>query len=227
MLTNASSSPRAPARSADARADGAAFSSNQVNALIHLYRAEVGRMTAYRARLDTTTNWAITTSGLVGTFALGSPEVSHAAFLFLMLLVYFFLLLEARRLRHYEASRVRVELLERTFFPEVLGREAEPGWVDRVLTLYHEPLTPVGRNDAIGWRLRRNYLWIYLIVLLTWVAKLGMTGGWTLDPLELVARAEIDSLPGWLVFGLVGTFYAWLAYLTARAHRHYPFCEDW
>ncbi|MDP8923020.1 MAG: DUF2270 domain-containing protein [Chloroflexota bacterium] len=202
-------------------------SANRVNALIHLYRAEVGRMTAYRARLDTTTNWAITTSALVGTFALGNPEVSHVAFVFLMLLVYFFLLLEGRRLRHYEASRVRVELLERTFYPEMLGRGAEPGWVDQVLGLYREPVTPVGRYDAIGWRLRRNYLWIFLIILLTWVAKLDVVGGWTLDPFELIGRAAVGSLPGWLVCGLVALFYAWLAFLAIRAHRHYPFCEDW
>ena len=202
-------------------------SPNRVNALIHLYRAEVGRMTAYRGRLDTTTNWAITTSGLVGTFALGNPEVSHAAFLFLMLLVYFFLLLEGRRLRHYEACRVRVQLLEHTFYPEVLGREAEAGWVDRVLDLYHRPAAPVGRYDAIGWRLRRNYLWIFLIILFTWVAKLDVSGGWTMDAMELVSRASVGSVPGWLVCGLVAGFYAWLVFLTARAHRHYPFCEDW
>ena len=210
-----------------ARPNGVTSSPNQVNALIHLYRGEVGRMTAYRARLDTTTNWAITTSGLVGTFALGNQEVSHAAFLFLMLLVYFFLMLEGRRLRHYEASRVRVQLLERTFYPAVLGREVEPGWLEQVLALYREPVAPVGRYDAIGWRLRRNYLWIFLIILLTWVAKLDVSGGWTLDLAQLVSRAGVGSLPGWLVCGLVVGFYAWLAFLTARAHRHYPFCEDW
>ena len=32
------------------------YSGNQANALIHLYRAEVGKMTAYRQRLDMTTN---------------------------------------------------------------------------------------------------------------------------------------------------------------------------
>ena len=219
--------PQAPPREAATRPDGVALSVNQVNALIHLYRAEVGRMTAYRARLDTTTNWAITTSGLVGTFALGNPEVSHAAFLFLMLLVYFFLMLEGRRLRHYESSRVRVQLLERTFYPEMLGREVEPGWVDRVLGLYHQPIAPVGRYDAIGWRLRRNYLWIFLIILFTWVAKLDVSGGWTMDAAELISRAAVGSVPGWLVCGLVAAFYALLAFLTARAHRHYPFCEDW
>jgi len=32
---------------------------------------------------------------------------------------------------------------------------------------------------------------------------------------------------GWLVCGLVAAFYAWLVFLAVRAHRHYPFCDDW
>src|SRR5437762_1527330 len=76
-----------------------------LNAIVHLYRAEVGRMTAYRQRLDTTTNWAITSSALVTTFSLGNPTIPHAAFLFLMFVNGFFLIVEARRFRVYEAGR--------------------------------------------------------------------------------------------------------------------------
>ena len=36
----------------------ASYTTNTANALIHLYRAEVGKMTAYRQRLDMTTNWS-------------------------------------------------------------------------------------------------------------------------------------------------------------------------
>jgi uncharacterized membrane protein len=99
--------------------------------------------------------------------------------------------------------------------------------LDTILGSYREPIAPVGRYDAVGWRLLRNYLWIFLIVLLAWVAKLDVMGGWTVDAIELVQRAAIGSLPGWLICALVAGFYGWLAYLTVRAHRHYPFCEDW
>src|SRR5215212_2285673 len=68
----------------------------QLNALIHLYRAEVGRMTTYRQRLDTTTNWSITSSALVATFSLGNAAIPHEAFLFLMVINVFFLMVEAR-----------------------------------------------------------------------------------------------------------------------------------
>src|SRR5919199_4254784 len=105
-----------------------ALSTNALNALIHLYRAEVGRMTTYRQRLDTTTNWAITSSALVTTFSMGNPLIPHAAFLFLMFVDLFFLSVEARRFQVYEAARYRVLLLERYFFPEVLGHPVTRDW---------------------------------------------------------------------------------------------------
>src|SRR5690349_19091626 len=155
-------------------ADHEALSVTALNALVHLYRAEVGRMTAYRQRLDTTTNWAITSSALVTTFSLGNAMIPHEAFLFLMFVNGFFLYTEARRFRVYEAARYRVLLMERYFYPEVLGVRADRDWqpalVEALRTPYSYP--PVSFVAAIGWRLRRNYLWIYLAVLLTWIAKL-------------------------------------------------------
>src|SRR5919199_6466782 len=184
-------------------------SANTINALIHLYRAEVGRMTAYRQRLDTTTNWGITSSALVTTFALGNTQISHAAFLFLMFINFFFLVVEARRFRVYEAARFRVLILEHYFYPEVLGEPVPPRWLDSLLDSLKTPFSypSVGVLGAMGWRLRRNYLWIYLIVLITWVAKLNLEYG-PLDPnqplVDLLQRASIGSLPGPLVWlGLV------------------------
>src|SRR5438477_5310438 len=87
--------------------DSTRLRAGALNAIVHLYRAEVGRMTAYRQRLDTTTNWAITSSALVTTFSLGNPTIPHAAFLFLMFVNGFFLIVEARRFRVYEAARYR------------------------------------------------------------------------------------------------------------------------
>lgn len=203
-----------------------ARSLNAINALIHLYRAEVGRMTAYRTRLDTTTNWAITSSGLVGTFALGRDEVSHAAFLFVMLLNLFFLLIEARRFRHYEASRGRVLLLEQHFYPEVLEADAETEWTDELLEMLRCPSAPLSLLGAIGWRIRRNYLWIYCIVLLTWLAKLELTGRPSYDLGILIERAAVGALPGWLVWSGVAAFYAGLVLLRTSARRRFPNCED-
>jgi uncharacterized membrane protein len=205
---------------------GAVRSANAVNALIHLYRAEVGRMTTYRVRLDTTTNWALTSSALVGTFALGNTDVTHVAFLFLMFVNHFFLFLEARRFRVYETSRRRVGFLEQHFYPEVLGEGDAQGWTTELLASLKGPPPPVSQTGALGWRLRRNYLWIYFAVLLAWLIKLEAPRGPSLDFGALVAHAAIGSIPGLLVIMGVALLYAWLVTLAVLARRNYPPGDD-
>ena len=195
-----------------------ARASNTLNALVHLYRGELGRMTAYRARLDTSTNWAITTSALVTSFTLGSSDRSHAAFLFLMFLDYFFLHLEAKRFQAFEASRYLVQLMERAFYPEVLGEDVDPGWTDRLIKVLRGPGLKVNYRGALGWRLRRNFLWIYAAVLLAWLSKLDVPG---LSISALVSRAGVGSVPGWLVCLGVAALYAWLVFVAATARRCY------
>lgn len=209
-----------------ASASVALRSNNAVTALIHLHRAEVGRLTTYRVRLDTTTSWAVTSTALVTTFALGNPQIPHAAFLFLASIVFFFLQLEARRFRAYEASRHRVNLLERSFYREVLGGRVDPRWTDHLLEALEQPGMTVNRLGALGWRLRRNYVWIISGVVLTWLTKLYLTGTTTLDPGELASRASIGEIPGSLVVGMVGVWYAALVALALGARRIYPFGDD-
>jgi uncharacterized membrane protein len=40
------------------------FSAAEIGALAHLYRGEVYRSTVWRTRLDSTTNWAVVTTGI-------------------------------------------------------------------------------------------------------------------------------------------------------------------
>lgn len=201
-----------------------ALSTNEVNALIHLYRAEMGRMTAYRARLDTTTNWAITTTALVATFVYGAGEHTHAAILFLMAINYFFLHLEARRFSAYEGSRRRVRLLETHFYPEVLGDRPDLLWVSYLVRVLRNPTYPtVPLLTSMSWRLRRVYLWIYGGVLLAWLGKLdidAMNGSFS--SFAMAQKAAVGSIPGWAVMGGVIALYAWLIYLTACGGRQHP-----
>jgi uncharacterized membrane protein len=201
------------------------LSANTVTALVHLYRAEVGRMTSYRQRLDTTTNWAITSSALVTTFSLGNPAIPHAAFLFLMFVNAFFLVVEARRFRVCEAARYRVLLMERYVYPELIGEGAPRDWrpalIEALRTPYSYP--PVGMLGAVAWRLRRNYLWIYFAVLLTWVAKLEIAGGIAADPLT---DAAIGRVPGIVVWAIVIVTYLALIAVGLLAKRSYPMGSD-
>lgn len=203
------------------------YSTNTANALIHLYRAEVGKMTAYRQRLDMTTNWAVVTTAGLASFALGDPNNSHATFLFAMFMNFFFLRLEARRFRIYEVAHHRVRIMERFFFPAMLGEKVDPGWHQLLLAELAKPRSPMSRLDALGWRLNRNYLWIYAAVLLAWFAKLDLDQpkGWVLEFPQALALADIGNFPGWLVFLGVFVFYAFLIGLAIRAAHTYPLEE--
>ena len=72
---------------------------------------------------------------------------------------------------------------------------------------------------AVGWRLRRNYLWIYAAVLLTWVAKLEIIGGGYAD---LIGGAAIGRIPGEAVWALVVAAYAAMVAVGVLANRTYP-----
>jgi len=110
------------------RISEASYSTNAANSLIHLYRAEIGKMPAYRARLDTTTNWSVVTTAGLASFSLGSQANSHAVFLFAMFLNYYFLHLKARRFRTLDISHHRVCIKERFFYPAMLGDKVDANW---------------------------------------------------------------------------------------------------
>jgi uncharacterized membrane protein len=170
---------------------------NLVNSLIHLYRGELGRLVSYRARLDTTTNWAVVTTAAMTTFALGNHGVSHVVFLFAMFLNYFFLHIETRRFRLYELSHRRVRLLERYFFGQMLGQETAVDWQQQLWQDLQKPSMPISRLHALGWRIRRNYGWLYAAVLLAWGMKLS-SGVSSLQ--GLIGAAGIGTVPG---FGVI------------------------
>jgi uncharacterized membrane protein len=198
----------------------APLSGSVTNALVHFYRAEIGRMTAYRARLDSTTNWSITTSALVTTFALSTSERTHVPLLFLMFLNYFFLHLEARRFSAYEGSRRRVRLLERYFYPQVLGHAVDQRWAAHFVDVLQNPAFPtVGLLTAISWRLRRVYLWIYMGILLAWLSTLDVTH---LTWVGFISRAAVGSIPGWIVCLAVAALYAWLVAVALWPGRRHP-----
>ena len=46
-------------------------------AMAHLYRGELGRSDRWRTRLDTTTNWALTTTAAVISFGFANVSQSH------------------------------------------------------------------------------------------------------------------------------------------------------
>ncbi len=196
---------------------------NHTNSLIHLYRGELGRMTSYRVRLDTTTNWAVVTTAGIVTFALGNAAVSHVVFIFAMLLTLFFLNLEAHRFRIYETAHRRVRLLELGFLAEALGGLPEPGWERALLRDLERPASPVPKLAAFGWRLRRTYLWVYTALTLAWWGKLTVVHG---DGQGVFGAAAVGPVGGGTVVGAVGAFYLLLVVIAVVGSRSYPVSAD-
>jgi uncharacterized membrane protein len=205
------------------------YDSNVANSLIHLYRGEMGRMTMYRVRLDTTTNWSIVTIAAISTFGLGDPQVPHDIFLLLMALLTFFLNIEARRFQIYEMVHARVRLLERFFYHEMLGVEADSKWHAQILSSLARPKSPINRIQAIGWRIRKNYLTIYLLTVALWLLKLTFATG---DPLtepdlaRLIAQARVAGVPGTVVMLIVLCGILLLVILLAYASATYKLESD-
>ena len=55
------------------------FNAAEIGELAHLYRGEVYRSTVWRTRLDSTTNWAVVTTGTALSAQYGSIALAHGA----------------------------------------------------------------------------------------------------------------------------------------------------
>jgi hypothetical protein len=53
------------------------FSTAEIGALAHLYRGEVYRSTVWRTRLDSSTNWAVVTTGIALSATYSSAEAER------------------------------------------------------------------------------------------------------------------------------------------------------
>ena len=174
-------------------------SKDSATAIIHLYRGELGRMVAYRARLDATTNWAVGATAAMTSFTLGSAAMPHFVLLLAAALIGVFLWMEARRFRFYELVRRRVRLLETGFYGDVLGAP-RPGWEAELRDSLAHPRSPIGLVEALGLRLRRNYLWLVLVLYAAWALKLLIHTG-----RPIVDAAHIGPVPGPVVVAVAGT----------------------
>lgn len=178
-------------------------------AMVHLFRAEVSRANVWRQRLDATTNWAVVTTGAVISFSFSQAEGSHIIILLNLLLVTIFLNMEARRYRYYELWASRVRLMETDFYASMLVPpfHPSPDWAESLAESLLMPHFPISLLEALGRRLRRNYLWIYIIVGLAWFTKLWFIPTPAINFQALLQRAAVGSLPGAVVLGIVSFFF--------------------
>lgn len=159
--------------------------------VIHFYRGELGRVSIYRVRLDTTTNWAIGVTVAVTTFALGQQEAPPVIMLLPYVLTVVFLFIEARRFQELELYRSRIRAIERGFFvPFFQGRTEDTEWTAEIAGSLEHPHYEVDLIPAMANRVRRNYLWLFVALYAAWILKL-----WLVNPAVLPAAA-LGRVPG-------------------------------
>jgi uncharacterized membrane protein len=194
----------------------------KITALAHLYRAEVYRSAVWRLRFDNTTNWAVVTTGIAISVSFSSSAASPLPLVLVGLLVAFFLLVEARRFRHFVVWRLRARILERRFYAPLLRGQNEllDQTSSRLLAEdYETPHHRMSFSRAIGRRLRYNYGWIFLIQALAYYGKLAIhpQSLTTID--ELWERAAIGPFPGRVVVCAGLLFHgAWAAFAVVTLH---------
>lgn len=193
-------------------------------AMIHFFRAEVQRANVWRQRLDTTTNWAVISTGAALSIAFSQGGANHAVILVNLLLVTTFLLIEARRYRYYELWSYRVRLMETDFFSAMLVPPFHPSpeWAEALAESLLHPNFPITSWEAIGRRLRRNYLYIYVIIGAAWLANLWLFPFSVTSWSVIWTRASIGIVSGKLIFLIVSAFYLAIVILgiwTTRYHQ--------
>lgn len=184
---------------------GSLYDPGYINAMTHFYRGELGRIMVWRQRLDTTTTWAITSTTTIFTVAFTVREVPHIIFFFNIAIVWIMLWIEARRYRFYDAFRARVRMLEAHFLlPMVLQNKTmlQGEWKKLVCEDLLLPAFKITKFEAVGRRLKRNYGFIFVIILVAWITKIFLHApkpgihDW---PSFYRAMAVGDgNLPGWV-----------------------------
>ncbi|HUQ12239.1 MAG TPA: DUF2270 domain-containing protein [Steroidobacteraceae bacterium] len=194
-----------------------------VTALAHYYRSEVTRMISWRDRLDRTTNWAIGALAAMLSISLATEEAHHSVLLFAMLLIHALLVIEARRYRFFHVYRARVRMLESEYFARMFSTQCADVRVqlDALAEDLRLPCFRVSLAQAMSRRLRRNYGWIFLVVLLAWLVKTTsmVSEGHTrfihtID--EFLTNAAVAGIPGGIVVLGIVVLYGWLAFIAVR-----------
>lgn len=181
-----------------------------VNTMVHFYRGELGRIMVWRQRLDVTTTWAITSSTTIITIAFSVRDIPHIVFFFNLALVWIMLWIESRRYRFYDAFRGRVRMLESHFLVPMITqspRLLDGEWRRLVCEDLILPSFKIGKLEAMGRRLKRNYVFIFAIIMVAWTLKIFIHSPIPITSISSFYDAmAVQALPSWLACAVyVGT----------------------
>jgi uncharacterized membrane protein len=198
------------------------FNAAEIGALAHLYRGEVYRSTVWRTRLDSSTNWAVVTTGIALSATYSSSGASPLPMVLVGLLVSVFLVFEARRYRYFNVWRARARLLETDFYAPLIrgeGMRRDSSWTELLAKDYLAPRYHISFARAVGRRLRGTYAWIFVIQAIAYYGKLAIHPSPLTSFAEIWQRAAIGPIPGSVVVAAGVLFHggwAAFAFITLR-----------
>ena len=220
-----SEEPSAPPPAAEPKSKAPRFDNAYVTAMSHFYRGELGRIMTWRSRLDPTTNWAITSTSTIFTVAFSIQAVPHIIFFFNIAIVAIMLWIEARRYRFYDAFRARVRMLEAHFLVPIVAQNTsllQGEWQKLVCEDLLLPSFKISAFEAVGRRLKRNYVFIFMIILVAWVTKIFLHA----EPKITSFTSFYDalhvgtSIPSWLVASLFVLTFTLVIGITIYVGKH-------
>jgi uncharacterized membrane protein len=196
-----------------------------ITVFAHFHRAEIARMAGWRDRIDRTTNWAITLVAAMLSVSLSTSNAHHSVLMFAMVLAFFLLMIESRRYRFFDVYRSRVRRLERNYYAKLFdpSLKAEEDWQRIMAADLTAPTFVMSMQEAVSRRLRRNYIWIFLILLGAWALKVTFPSFSGESPAALtfqdwVNNAGVGHVSGWLISGIILAFYSWIVVATLRTY---------
>jgi len=111
--------------------------------------------------------------------------------------------MEARRYRYYEIWASRVRVMETGYLAQMLAPDSVPRDQEWASHLASDLLTPhftISVWEAVGRRLRRNYIWLFALLALSWNLKVYLHPAPATNFDEFLVRATVGVVPGWIVF---------------------------
>ena len=116
--------------------------------------------------------------------------------------------------------------MERNYYAQIFAPEegTTDEWIHKLGNDLRRPLFLISHSQAISRRLRRNYCWMFLILLFAWLVKttfLRMEESAVETHLvssagEWMRNAAIGPVPGWIVILAVMIFYGWILFASLR-----------
>ena len=152
--------------------------------------------------MDVTTTWAITSTTTIIGAAFSFKDIPHIIFFFNLALVWIMLWIEARRYRFYDAFRGRVRMIESHFLVPMVSQSSrllDGEWWKLVCEDLIMPSFKITRLEAIGRRMKRNYVFIFAIIMVAWTMKIFVHAQTPIHSFgEFYNALAVRELPAWL-----------------------------